>query len=210
LRGLVDLCDKYGAVSIFDEVKTGFRSGLQGYQGVAKVTPHLSVFGKAVANGYPLGIIGGKREIMQLFDAADPAKKVLIAGTYNAHPMNAAAAIATMKILKDKDFYKDLDNVCQRLYLGLEKMFRERGMQTVLVRNASAFCMYFSNSAPNDLHDILTTHNFEFDLKFRRALIGEGIYHIPIPCKQGSVSSAHTLEDIDKTLEVTWKVLKQM
>lgn len=208
LAGLIDLCKKYGAISIFDEVKTGFRSGLQGYQGVANVKPDLSVFGKAVANGYPLGVIGGRRDIMQLFDAADPAKKVLIAGTYNAHPVNAAAAIATLKILKHESVYERLDTVCQRLYAGLEKMFSERGVPMQLARNASAFCMYFSESLPNDLHDILTSHNFALDLKIRKALIERGIYHIPIACKQGSVSCAHSVDDIDKTLEVTWEVLK--
>ena len=101
LQGLVDLCETYEAVCIFDEVKTGFRSALGGYQSVAGVTPHLSVFGKAIANGYPLGVIGGKREIMELFDAPDPQKRVLIAGTYNAHPINTAAAIATLEILQN-------------------------------------------------------------------------------------------------------------
>jgi glutamate-1-semialdehyde 2,1-aminomutase len=210
LAGLIHLCKKYGAISIFDEVKTGFRSGLQGYQGVANVKPDLSVFGKAVANGYALGVIGGRRDIMQLFDAADPAKKVLIAGTYNAHPVNAAAAIATLKILKDESVYERLDTVCQRLYAGLEKMFSERGVPMQLARNASAFCMYFSESLPTDLHDILTSHNFALDLKIRKALIERGIYHIPIACKQGSVSAAHTEEDIDKTLEISREVLGQM
>ena len=62
LKGLVGLCEKYGAVCIFDEVKTGFRSALDGYKGVAAVKPHLSVFGKAIANGYPIGVIGGKKK----------------------------------------------------------------------------------------------------------------------------------------------------
>ena len=210
LQGIVDLCDQYGAVSIFDEVKTGFRTALGGYQEVAGVIPHLSVFGKAVANGYPLGVIGGKREIMNLFDHPDPEKKVLIAGTYNAHPVNAAAAIATLQILRDKNVYRQIENVSTRLYSGLEKMFKEKGKQMVLARNASAFCLYFCDSLPQDLHDIIENHDMEFDLKFRKALIQRGVYHIPIPCKQGSVSLAHSEEDIDKTLEITWEVLKNM
>lgn len=210
LQGIVDLCEKYGAVSIFDEVKTGFRTALGGYQSVTNVRPDLSVFGKAVANGYPLGVIGGRKDIMNLFDSADPARKVLIAGTYNAHPVNAAAAIATLEVLRNGDVYSYLDKACNKLYDGLETMFREKGKAMVLARNASAFCMYFSEEAPQDIHDILRDHDFEFDLKLRRGLIQEGIYHIPIGCKQGSVSYAHTDEDIDKTLEVTWKVLKKI
>src|SRR5688500_10351699 len=96
LASLIRLCEHNGTVCIFDEVKTVFRSAPQGYQGIAGVKPHLSVFGKAIANGYPLGVIGGKKEIMQLFDAPEPDKRVLIAGTYNAHPLNTSAAIATL------------------------------------------------------------------------------------------------------------------
>lgn len=210
LQGIIDLCNKYGAVSIFDEVKTGFRSALGGYQSVANVMPDLSVFGKAVANGYPIGVIGGKKEIMDLFDSSDPKKKVLIAGTYNAHPINAAAAIATLKVLHNVNVYKHLDLVSNKLYSNLEKMFNEKGKPMVLVRNASAFCMYFFEQAPQDLHDILEKQDFAFDLKLRKALIENGIYHIPIACKQCSVSYAHSEEDIAKTLDVTWNILKRI
>ncbi len=210
LQGIIDLCKKYGAVSIFDEVKTGFRSALGGYQSVANVTPDLSVFGKAVANGYPLGVVGGKKEIMNLFDAPVASKRVLIAGTYNAHPLNAAAAIATLKYLREKDVYSYLDNICGKLYSGLQKIFEEKGKTMVLSHNASAFCLYFSDEKPQDIHDILHHHDFDFDLKLRKALIENGIYHIPIPCKQGSVSYAHSQEDVDKTLDVTWDVLKSL
>lgn len=210
LQGVIDLCDKYGAVSIFDEVKTGFRSALGGYQSVANVKPHLSVFGKAIANGYPLGVVGGKKGIMSLFDSPDVTKKVLIAGTYNAHPLNAAAAVATLKVLHNANVYKHLDLVSNRLYSNLEKMFEKKGRPMVLSRNASAFCMYFCDKVPQDLHDILETQDFAFDLKLRKGLIENGIYHIPIACKQGSISYAHSEEDIDKTLEITWSILKRI
>jgi glutamate-1-semialdehyde 2,1-aminomutase len=208
LRGLYDLCEQFGSICIFDEVKTGFRSGLGGYQEICGVKPHLSVFGKAVANGYPLGVIGGRKEIMQLFDSADPHKKVLISGTYNAHPVNAAAAIATLGMLKNPEVYERISSISNKLYKGLEKLFAEKGIPAVLVQNKSAFCVYFMEQMPADLHDILEHHDFSYDLKYRRALIKEGIYHIPIACKQGSVSYAHTNEDIDKTLEITREVLK--
>ncbi|MBD0254588.1 MAG: aspartate aminotransferase family protein [Cytophagales bacterium] len=208
LQGVRDLCDTYGAVCVFDEVKTGFRTALGGYQGVAGVQPHLSVFGKAVANGFPLGVIGGKREIMQQFDHPDPARRVLIAGTYNAHPFNAAAAIATLEILQDPAVYAQIAQRSNQLYAGLEGLFAHKGIEAVVARNASAFCVYFSPEAPAYLHDILTTHNFEFDAKYRLELIKRGVYHIPLPCKQGSVSLAHTAQDIDRTLEVTEAVLR--
>ena len=86
LSGLRDLADEFGFILIFDEVKTGFRHAIGGYASIAKVMPDLAVFGKAVANGYPIAVIGGKRRLMDFFVHSDPSKRVLLAGTYNAHP----------------------------------------------------------------------------------------------------------------------------
>ncbi|HLA57761.1 MAG TPA: aspartate aminotransferase family protein [Puia sp.] len=208
LKGLIDLCEKYGAVCIFDEVKTGFRSALGGYQGIEGIRPHLSVFGKAVANGYPIGVIGGKREIMDLFDTPDPKKRVLIAGTYNAHPINTAAAIATIEILKNPAVYDHIEKMSNQLYRGLKTLFKESGISYALSSNASAFCVYFCEKRPTDLHDILENHDFAYDIAYRTALIEQGIYQFPVPCKQGSVSYSHSADDIDRTLEITRQVLK--
>ena len=210
LKGLYDLCEKHGSLLVFDEVKTGFRSGLRGYQDVAGIKPHLSVFGKAIANGYPLGIIGGRRDIMELFDAPEPEKRVLIAGTYNAHPLNTAAAIATIEILKRPEVYTHISKVSQMLYDGLTTIFAEKGIAAVTIHNASASCTYFCESVPKDLHDILEHHDFNFDRKYRVALIEKGIYLIPITCKQTSVSYSHSVKDIEKTLETTRQVLGEL
>jgi glutamate-1-semialdehyde 2,1-aminomutase len=129
---------------------------------------------------------------------------------YNAHPVNAAAAIATLEMLKNPEVYKQIDDVSNRLYKGLEKLFTEKSITHVLVKNASAFCSYFMEKEPGDLHDVLENHDFGFDLRYRRALIEKGIYQIPIACKQGSISYAHTNDDIDKTLEITREVLKSI
>ena len=208
LQGLIDLCERYGALCIFDEVKTGFRTAISGYQGSQNLRPHLSVFGKAVANGYPMGVVGGSKEVMSLFYHPDPGRRVLLAGTYNAHPINCAAAIATLNILKDSTVYEVIEERCQSLYSGLEDLFSEKGIRYSLVHNKSAFCVYFCEHPPKDWFDILNHHDFSFDKKYRNALIENGVYHIPIPCKQGSVSYAHSEHDIEYTLEKTRIALK--
>ena len=210
LHGLIDLCERYGAVCIFDEVKTGFRTALGGYQSVAKVRPHLSVFGKAVANGYPMAVVGGHTDIMNLFDAPSPDDRVLIAGTYNAHPLACAAGIATLEVLQDSQVYRSIQGIAASLYEGLGKLFGEKGIPAVVAHNGSAFCVYFCESLPHDWHDVLEHHDFELDKKYRVALIRKGIYHIPVPCKQGSLSLSHTSEDIAKTLEATREVLNEI
>jgi glutamate-1-semialdehyde 2,1-aminomutase len=210
LSGLIRLCEQHGTLCIFDEVKTGFRSALGGYQSIANVKPHLSVFGKAIANGYPVGVIGGKKEIMELFDAEEAEKKVLIAGTYNAHPLSTTAAIATLMMLKDSGIYKHLSDVSNLLCSGLETIFSERDIPAVVVKNGSAYCVYFCNEPPRDAHDILLNHDFNLDVKLRRLLIKKGIYQIPIACKQNSISYSHSEEDIYHTLQMTKEALAEL
>jgi glutamate-1-semialdehyde 2,1-aminomutase len=212
LAGLRALCDRHGTALVFDEVKTGFRSALGGYQSLAGVTPDLSVFGKAVANGYPLGVIGGRRAMMELFDAPEPARRVLIAGTYNAHPMPVAAALATLGRLRERDgaVYAALEALGRRLESGLAALLRERGIPAVISRIGSAFCVYFCDHLPVDWHDLAASHDFVLDRRFRRGLIDRGVYLFPLPTKQGSISAAHTEADIDRTLEVAREALRAL
>jgi glutamate-1-semialdehyde 2,1-aminomutase len=212
LQGLRKICDREGALLVFDEVKTGFRSALGGYQSIAGVTPDLSVFGKAVANGYPLGVIGGKAEIMKLFDSKDPLRRVLISGTYNGHPMNVAAAIATVERLMQGggEVHRRLESLGATLQSGLESLYKERGLSALVSRLGSAFCTYFLERLPIDWHDLATHHDFDLDRRMRQGLIDRGIYHFPLPCKQGSISAAHTEEQIARTLEATAEVLRTL
>lgn len=206
------ICTREGIVLIFDEVKTGFRHALGGYQSLCGVRPDLSVFGKAIANGYPLAVVGGRREIMELVADSDPARKVLIAGTYNAHPIPTTAAIATIQKLRDQEdvIYPHLESLGRRMQEGLEQLFRAAGVTASISRQGSAFCAYFMDHLPVDWHDLAGHHDFEFDRAYRLGLIEEGVYHFPLPTKQGSISYAHTVEDIDETLERTRKVLDRL
>jgi glutamate-1-semialdehyde 2,1-aminomutase len=210
LAGIRELCDRYGVVFIMDEVKTGFRHALGGYQSIAGVMPDLCVFGKAIANGYPLGALGGKAEIMDLFDAEDPAQRVMIAGTYNGHPTPMAAAIGCMeKLRREKDtIYPKLDALGDRLQKGVQELMDAYGITALVVRQGSAFCTYFMDHAPRDWHDIAEHHDMERDVQYRCALIEQGIYNFPLATKQGSISAAHTEADIDRTIEATETVLK--
>ncbi|MGI8906924.1 MAG: aspartate aminotransferase family protein [Candidatus Sumerlaeaceae bacterium] len=212
LESLRELCDRHGAMLVFDEVKTGFRSALGGYQSIAGVRPDLSVFGKAVANGHPIGVIGGREDIMMQFDDADPKKRVLIAGTFNGHPVPVAASIATIQELQRDGgaVYAKLESLGARLQNGLQELFAAKGITVQISRIGSAFCVYFCDHIPRDWHDMAENHNADFDRAYRAALIHRGIYHFPIPAKQGSISASHTEEDIDHTLQVTRDALQSL
>lgn len=209
LEGLRSLCDEKGVVLVFDEVKTGFRHAMGGYQSVCGVRPDLSVFGKAIANGYPMGAIGGREELMNYFVHDDPSKRVLIAGTYNAHPIPCAGAIATMEKLARSDFDR-LYALGQRMEKELAELFGEAGIEVTVARQGSAFCVYFMNHAPVDWHDVAEHHDFALDERYRRALIEAGIYHFPLATKQGSISFAHSEADLDLTLSKTREVIQSL
>jgi glutamate-1-semialdehyde 2,1-aminomutase len=212
LQGLRHMADENGFLLIFDEVKTGFRHALGGYQSICGITPDLSSFGKAVANGYPIGVIGGKKKYMDYFNHPEKDKRVLIAGTFNAHPFTDAAALATLKKLASPDYsvYEHMEAMGDMLERGLTAIFNQYDQPFVVARMKSAYCVYFMDHAPVDYHDILLNHDFDLDKAYRNELIREGIYNFPLPIKQGSISYAHSEKDITETLEKTAKVMKKL
>lgn len=212
LSGLRDLADRNGFLLIFDEVKTGFRAGLSGYQGICGVAPDLATFGKAMANGFPIAALAGRQEFMDLAISEDPAKRVLVAGTYNCHPIPVAAATACLKKLRDPalNVYSQLESMAEKLEADQQELFAKHGIQALVNRVGSAHCVYFMDEAPRNWWDIVTKHDFDFDLLYRRALIERGIYHFPVATKQGSISLAHTEEDIDACLNATEDVLREL
>ena len=212
LQGLRALADQHGFLLILDEVKTGFRASLGGYQPLAGVVADLSTYGKAVANGFPLAAMAGKAAYMDLAISTDTRKRVLVAGTYNCHPAPVAAAVACLKKLMDPalDVYGRLDRLGARLEAGQREVFARHGVPAVISRLGSASCVYFSRKEPRDWWDILEHHDSGFDLRYRRALIERGIYHFPVPVKQGSISFAHSERDIDRTIEATEDAMQEL
>lgn len=212
LEGLRRLADEYGFLLIFDEVKTGFRSAPGGYQEVSGVRPDLSTFGKAFANGFPIAALAGKQAFMDLAISEDPTRRVLIAGTYNCHPVPVAAAIACLKKLRDPavNLYHRLEQLGARLQIGQEKLFAQHGVPAVVSRQGSASCVYFTETLPRNWWDIATSHDAAFDTAYRKALIERGIYHFPVPTKQASLCLAHTEADIDQTLHATDETLRAL
>lgn len=203
LAGLRKLAGQYGFVLIFDEVKTGFRHAFGGYSAISGVTPDLAVYGKALANGYPIAAIGGKKSLMDYFVHPDPSRRVLLAGTYNAHPVPTAAAIATLKRLLENDgeVYRQTDSLGAHLERSLSQALSLDDQSWVFSRIGSAFCLYFADHVPVDWHDLAGSHDFSLDQAFRSALIDLGIYFFPLATKQCSISAAHTMADINETVE---------
>ena len=160
------------------------------------------VLGKALANGYPIAVLGGKKPLMDYFVHPDPSKRVLLAGTYNGHPIPTAAAIGTIERLSGNngEVFSYLENLGATIQEGIEHIFTKMSIKAVVARQGSAFCPYFMDHLPVDWHDLAGNHDFDFDAHLRKELVERGIYFFPVPLKQCSISFAHTEADIDTTL----------
>lgn len=203
LEGLRALADRLGFILIFDEVKTGFRHAIGGYASLSGVFPHLGVYGKAVANGFPIAVIAGPKDLMGYFNHPDEKKRVLLAGTYNAHPIPTVAAISTIKRLMANDaaVYRHVESLGARLEAGFKAIYRSNSLNWTICRQGSAFCTYFMDHEPVDWHDLARHHDFEADKALRMSLNEHGVYVFPLAAKQWSISAAHTVEDIDNMIE---------
>jgi glutamate-1-semialdehyde 2,1-aminomutase len=202
LSGLRALADEFRFLLIIDEVKTGFRHALGGYSTLAGLQPDLVVFGKALANGYPIAALAGKRDLMNVFVDPSPKRRVLLAGTYNGHPVPTVAAIATIErlLMNDGEVYRHTEALGAMTEKGLQEIFARLGITASVARQGSAFCIYFMDHCPADWHDVAMHHDFKADTEFRRRLVDRGIYVFPLATKQWSISAAHCAADIEETL----------
>lgn len=204
LQTLRELTEKNGIVLIFDEVITGFRHGLGGYQKIAGITPDLTSMGKAIANGYPLAAMAGRAELM---DHCRPGNDVFFAGTFNAHPVGIAAGLKTVEILERPETYKHLFDLGERARIGMDQVARANKVELSSTGFGSVFVPYFMSGPINNYTDLLR-NDTKKELAFRRAMIEEGLYMLPVAMKRNHVSLAHTAEDIDRTIEAADRVMK--
>ncbi len=208
LSGLRDLCTAHGTVLIFDEVITGFRHHLGGYQALCGVRPDLTTLGKAIANGFPLAAVCGKREIMDHFSTR-PGGDTFFAGTYNGNAVGCAAALATIEILEREQVHQHLFRLGKRLRQGLEDIHQRLGVRATVAGFGSVFLTYFMDGPIETYTDLLRNDAARF-LEYRRRLIERGIFKMPVNLKRNHISYSHSDAHIDRTLEAVEDILREM
>lgn len=208
LEGLRELASTYGAVLIFDEVITGFRHSLGGYQKIAGVIPDLTTLGKAMANGFPIAAVCGKAEIMDRFSTRTGGD-TYFSGTYNGNAVGCAAALATIDVLEHHGVHKRLFELGERLRQGLREIHQRMGVRATVAGFGSIFLTYFMEGPIESYSDLLRNDAPRF-LEYRQRLIHRGIFKIPRNLKRNHLSFSHTEADIDKTLEACEEVLKEL
>ncbi|MCF7669249.1 MAG: glutamate-1-semialdehyde 2,1-aminomutase [Verrucomicrobia bacterium] len=203
LESLRQITKANDALLIFDEVMTGFRIGLGGAQQLYGVEPDLSCFGKIIGGGLPVGAFGGKADIM---DALSPDGPVYQAGTLSGNPVAMAAGIAALEGLLDGKAYEKLEGLGAQLEEGMNKIARSSPVPFRCNRIGSMFCTYFVDRPVYSLDDAAHSDKERFGRYFR-GMLEEGVYLAPSQFEAGFISTAHTEDDIEKTVAAAAKVL---
>ncbi len=204
LQALRDLCTREGIVLIFDEVMCGFRVALGGAQELYGITPDLTTMGKIIGGGLPVGAFGGKREIMENIA---PLGNVYQAGTLSGNPLAITAGLATLRILKDENPYPELERKAAVIQAGFRDNMQKLGLNYTQNRVGSMACLFFTDK-PVESHDDATASDTAKYGKYFQSMLDQGVYLAPSQFEAMFTSTAHSDEDLEKTITANYTALQ--
>jgi glutamate-1-semialdehyde 2,1-aminomutase len=204
LQGLRQLTTEGGALLVFDEVITGFRVRYGGAQHLYGVTPDLTILGKIIGGGLPVGAFGGRRDIMEHIAPLGP---VYQAGTLSGNPLAVTAGIETLRLLREPGVYEGLESRARRLCEGMQAAAERAGVPLHATRVGSMFCAFLTSQPVTDYASASTSDTSRFRRYFH-AMLGAGVYIAPSQFEAGFVSTAHTVSDIERTIEASQRAFE--
>ena len=205
LQGLRKICDAHGAVLIFDEVMTGFRTALGGAQSVYGVKPDLTTLGKVIGGGMPVGAFGGRRDIMEYIAPLGP---VYQAGTLSGNPVAMAAGLKTLQLISADGFFESLAKKVDALTGGILAKAKAAGIPMTANTVGGMFGLFFSDADNVTNFEQVSQCDVERFKPFFHGMLEQGVYLAPSAYEAGFVSTMHTDEDIQKTIEAAGTVLE--
>ncbi len=207
ISALRKICDEENIVLIFDEVMTGFRVARGGAQEILGIKPDLTTFGKIIGGGLPVGGFGGKKEIMQMISPAGP---VYQAGTLSGNPLAMAAGYAALKHIKENPYlYAELDKKGKILEDGFRENLKKIGKNLAFNRVGSMSCLFFTEKPVVDFNSAITS-NTELYGKYFHGMLERGIYLAPAQFEAAFISTAHSADDLEKTIKANYDTLKSI
>jgi len=207
LKALRSLTGHYGSLLIFDEVITGFRVAYGGAQELSGIKPDLTVLGKIIGGGMPVGAYGGRREIME---KVAPLGPVYQAGTLSGNPVAVAAGISTLSIIKNtEDFYRRLDQLGQLLQEAYAQAASSCGIDITINRLGSLMSVFFTGQRVVDYDTALKSDLNRFK-KYFSLMLDQGIYIAPSQFEALFISYSHTEADVEKTRAALQRVFSRL
>ncbi|RKZ49536.1 MAG: glutamate-1-semialdehyde-2,1-aminomutase [Gammaproteobacteria bacterium] len=207
LETLRRVCDQHQSVLIFDEVMSGFRVALGGAQSIYDITPDLTVLGKVIGGGMPVGAFGGREDIMNHIAPDGP---VYQAGTLSGNPVAMSAGLTTLNLITAPDFFEELTETTNTLVNGLQEVADAAGIPFTTNAVGGMFGLFFSEADSVSSFDQVMSCNQERFNTFFHGMLEQGIYLAPSSFEAGFVSKAHTDEDIDRTISAAREVMKEI
>ena len=207
LNTLRELCNKHQSVLIFDEVMTGFRVALGGAQSIFNITPDITILGKIIGGGMPVGAFGGKENIMNHIAPDGP---IYQAGTLSGNPVAMSAGLATLNLISSKDFFNALEYKTKILVDGITKSAEKIGVPLAMNYVGGMFGLFFTNEKTIDSFKKVISCNKEHYNIFFHGMLEEGIYLAPSSYEAGFVSSSHSDDDIKLTIDTAEKIFKKI
>jgi glutamate-1-semialdehyde 2,1-aminomutase len=199
------LCDQHGTLLIFDEVISGFRVARGGAQQLFGVRPDLTCLGKVIGGGLPMGVYGGRADIMSVVAPEGP---VYQAGTLSGNPLAVAAGIATLRKL-DESAYRTLESLGSMLEDGLNRVIRRSGVKARIQRVGSAFTIFFTDLEVTDLASAKQADTARFG-RFFNQMLDRGFYLPPAQLEAAFISLAHTQDDIESFVVAAKEVFPKL
>jgi glutamate-1-semialdehyde 2,1-aminomutase len=200
LERLRELTAGYGSVLVFDEIITGFRHHIGGYQSIHGIKPDLTLLAKALGNGFPISAVCGSSRVL---DASMTAGgDVAVVGTYNGHPVGVAAALATIDVLEREDVHTHIYRLGERMRAGLREIVNELAVPAQVSGFGSIFALYFLEGEPQTYRDLLANDADRY-IAFAREMIARGFFVVPLNLKRAHISYSMSDDDIDRALEAS-------
>ncbi|MGQ9629025.1 MAG: glutamate-1-semialdehyde 2,1-aminomutase [bacterium] len=206
LEGLRELTARYDIVLIFDEVITGFRVAYGGAQELYNIEADLTCLGKIIGGGFPIGAYGGRREIM---GCVAPTGGVYQAGTLSGNPVAVTAGIETLKLLRQPGVYDQLGEKASALAEGLKESARRTGVPTCHTRVGSMLCTFFTDAEVRDADSARKSDARRYAAYFH-AMLERGVNFAPSQFEAAFLSTAHTEEDIEETIEASYEAMREL
>ena len=204
LNELRTICSENNIVLIFDEVMTGFRGALGGAQSLYSIKPDLTTLGKVLGGGLPVGAFGGKSKIM---NQLSPDGGVYQAGTLSGNPLAMDAGLKTLDLISKKNYFKNLEKITRQLTDGINELSRKYNKKIYADSQGGMFGIYFTDKKVVNYESISKSDIKKF-MQFFKFMLKNKIYFAPSAYEAGFVSSAHTANNINYTLDIFEKWIK--
>jgi glutamate-1-semialdehyde 2,1-aminomutase len=209
LKGLREICTSNDILLIFDEIVTGFRHGLGGMQKIENVIPDMTILGKAMANGYPISALSGKRKYMEsLF----PRGAAFFSGTFNGNPVSTAASMKTIEILARPGFYETLYKSGDNLRNGISDAIKRLNIKARCFGYGSVWYLYFDSAPPENYRDVYRYRHSGGSQKedaYRKHMLNRGVFIFPGRGTRSYINAGHTDCDIQITVDAAVEFLAE-